>query len=534
MKRLGLLMVMLALLVGFVAPVSAAPMITAEEAGRGDALIFPMYYLNGNNTFKIRNNYGEFVQVHVRFRAAISSIELRDFDIVLSPFDVVSFELKPYVTQDGITIGQIVSEDQSFRYTAQSPWDGKKFSTNFDIRQTKQVHVRETAQEYEHNYMFGYVEVIGEAVLVGLANARPPYHQRADSVLASKKQINAWMWQATTDLGGMNEKLADVPNCLTGVQYCESGPSTGVGVALEALALQNFRTNQADVAHRDGNNYPLDGGVILHHPMYEDSRWDFNRDYMYYPGIAMGSDKAAYELPLYEQTMAWHTSFGPTWLDGDDDPTVLDEGDFFYSPAKNMLTSMGAIALNNPANNSLDEVEAALSACGGTTSHYFNNDKKMTAIVITYPTKHLHFPYDTKTGQLFTGWTDFVDTVGDFLKVGCESAFYGWGGFVAGSKYTCAMVPASIFDNEENQPTPPPPPSFGDISPIQLVPVVFPDQMYACHEVNFMTMDLFKIPFKEGWIGIAPTGLSWANAYIGVAITVNRSDFGVVYNTVLN
>ncbi|MBF0235449.1 MAG: hypothetical protein HQK65_20800, partial [Desulfamplus sp.] len=93
MKKVGLMVIAIAMIFGFTSPVSA---ITAVEGGSGDALILPLTFMDAEkNRIALRNNSNEFVQAHIRFRTGLASREVRDFDIIFSPFDVITIDLVP-------------------------------------------------------------------------------------------------------------------------------------------------------------------------------------------------------------------------------------------------------------------------------------------------------------------------------------------------------------------------------------------------------------------------------------------------------
>ena len=229
---------------------------------------------------------------------------------------------------------------------------------------------------------------------VPVVNGVPVYTAVADAT--APRGVNTVVAGAGIVVSAFNNCLADVPNILSGVAYIINQGAGGI--AVDATALQNFRTSGV-ASHRDQNNYLADTGVILH-----DSNFVANSpealDYQY------AWNKAA--LPLYQRTMYWATTFGPTWLDGDDvDLTASSEaGEVFYTG------KLGGVVLNDPTFNSLDEVEAALAAIAGTRTHFFNNDKFSTFFMLTYPTKHLHFPEDqTFLGTLWTTWADSAQLI---------------------------------------------------------------------------------------------------------------------------
>lgn len=74
--------------IGFAAPVAQAVNLTAD--GLGEVLIWPYYTVNnGFDTYlNITNTSAETVALKLRFREAYNSRDVRDFNIILSPYDV--------------------------------------------------------------------------------------------------------------------------------------------------------------------------------------------------------------------------------------------------------------------------------------------------------------------------------------------------------------------------------------------------------------------------------------------------------------
>lgn len=551
MKKIGLMVIAIAMLFVFTIPVFAA--ITAVNAGSGDALVLPLTFMDSEkNEIALRNNSKEFIQAHIRFRTGLASREVRDFDIIFSPWDVVTIYLIPVM--DSITgeyeITQISSKDKSFRYNPLSQdydaIDG--FVTNYSegtIIQSAQ-YLSEIQVNYEKT--FGYVEVFGEAVLVGLT--KPV----ADALVAAKQPINAWQWYQWNKPGGLvpkagekpiytavadatapkgvstvvggvgtivstfNNCLADLGNVLTGVTYIinkENG-----GIAIDATALQNFRTNTSVVMnHRDGNNYLADAGVILHDSNFVGTTQEA-LDYRY----AYNDSK----LPLYQKTMYWATTFGPTWLDGDDVDAIgsSEYGEKFYAPVLGVVD----IVLNAPTFNSLDEVEAALANIAGTTTHYFNNDKFNTFFMLTYPTKHLHFPENqVSVGTLWTGWKSVEQLIQGGL-VGYSTTSAPVAKLAIGSTEVCVDTNPTIFDTEENGVAAS---TVSDnVSPIFVQPPASPQVL--CWEVNFANVAMFGVEFTEGWMSLKPSGPVWAGAYAGISISIDMKTGELAFNNQLN
>lgn len=540
MKKIGLALIAFAMMVAFTVPASAV--ITAEDAGSGDALVLPLTFMDAEkNRIALRNNSNEFVQAHIRFRTGVASREVRDFDIIFSPWDVVTIDLVPVI--DEVTgeyqTTEIRSTDKSFRYNplTQDYDPAVGFVTTYSEGTLAESANYLTAEQVVYEKMFGYVEVFGEAVLVGLTETV------ADALVDAGYSINAWSWYnwnrpggvgvptvngapvytaaalataprgVTTNVGGVGTVvsaftncLADLGNVLTGVAYIDN--VQGGGVAIDATALRDFRTSGIN-AHRDGNNYAADAGVILH-----DSNFVGNTpealDYRYVYNLT--------STPLYQRTMYWATTFGPTWLDGDDvDELASSEyGENFYTGV------LGGVALNDPTFNSLDEVEAALAGIAGNTTHYFNDDKFSTFFMLTYPTKHLHFPEDQAIlGRLWVGWPSSAALI--------EGGLVGYTTVAIGSTEVCVDTNPLIFDTEENGVASP---SVAEnVSPIIVQPP--PVVQVLCWEVNYAHVGMFGVPYTEGWMSLTPTGPVWAGGYVGLSLTVDLGTGELAFNNAL-
>ncbi|MBF0235450.1 MAG: hypothetical protein HQK65_20805, partial [Desulfamplus sp.] len=283
------------------------------------------------------------------------------------------------------------------------------------------------------------------------------------------------------------------------------------------VAIQDFRTDSDNGAggtiHRDGDNYPADLGVILHDSNFVGTTPEA-RDYRYAFNDAT--------LPRYQQTMYWATTFGPTWLDGDDLDGIAssEPGEIFYTGV------LGNVALNDPSINSLDEVEAALAAIAGTTTHYFNNDEFSTFFMLTYPTKHLHFPESqTALGTLWTGWAN----VDQLIQGGIVGYTAGGNKLAIGSIEVCVNTNPTIFDTEENGVAAP---TVADnVSPIYVQPP--PVAQVLCWEVNYAHVAMFGVEYTEGWMSLTPTGPGWAGAYTGLSLSVDVQTGELAFNNKL-
>jgi len=154
--------------------------IVLENGGRGDALLFPVFYGYGENYFTISNSSGEWVQGHLRFRGAAWSGELLDFDVILSPGDVLLFRLAD-IDGDGQWEIDESLDLRNFQYTGMnmgcSPEGGTGVGRADCIDQQTLLIPQRTDQDtgawaggnitpaiIDHHRHVGYVEFIGEGI----------------------------------------------------------------------------------------------------------------------------------------------------------------------------------------------------------------------------------------------------------------------------------------------------------------------------------------------------------------------------------
>ncbi len=251
---------------------------TLQPNGAGDALLFPIYYGQFENLFTITNNSGDWIQGHLRFRGATWSTELRDFDVILSPGDVFMFRLADLDGDGQWEIDQSL-DTRNFQYTGMVFDCGgvqNCLETDRMLEPTVFTNVT-TQQKLEAQRNVGHIEFIGEAVLHGMTHSimnilisgNPGSWQDYVTTNGNGKGTNAWRWSAGPVghplcggpgvSGGFNTTfcdhgLRDVPNQLTGTAFI-SIPGQVSGLAYNADALQNFRTDSLPGTHRV-ENYP--------------------------------------------------------------------------------------------------------------------------------------------------------------------------------------------------------------------------------------------------------------------------------------
>jgi hypothetical protein len=331
-----------ALSAGVMAP-QAHAVISAHYDQEGDALIFPLFYGVLENYYAIYNNSNLWVQGHIRFRGAAWSGELLDMDIILSPNDVFVFHLTDMDADGHWELDQSL-DPNNFMYTGHSNTtcsanvpDNTGSATTLDechdfsdvlfptlatgsntLDPTLYPNINDTIVADQKAY--GYIEFIGEAVLVGCD--APPDEGcdldigEANDGHAGDNQddwpINTWLW--SDDDRGATRTDAHVPvagtldgvgNWLSGQFWIAVPGGMSTGMAGSALMFRNFRTDSGFGTHRiDDLTYPFDSEVILHtdNPAVDDAAY-------------------VYRFPdddAYEEVISFNNTWGPTFADGDD------------------------------------------------------------------------------------------------------------------------------------------------------------------------------------------------------------------------
>lgn len=244
MKKFNKLAAAVAVALGVSVAPQAQAVITVGADTQGDALLFPVFHGQFENYFTVSNTANAWVQGHIRFRGAAWSGELRDFDIILSPGDVLVFRVAD-VDGDGSWEVDQTLDPKNFMYTgmlkncgstnAGGSTGGTSVSTyvaggNYCMEPNLTALVPDattlanalydsdgtgadtaTAAEIasiqaiiDHHKTSGYVEFIGEAVLdhmthdsmdVLLTYASQPNQTKVNA----KRGTTAWAW---SDAGG--------------------------------------------------------------------------------------------------------------------------------------------------------------------------------------------------------------------------------------------------------------------------------------------------------------------------------------------
>ena len=335
-----------------------------SENGRGDALLFPVFFGWGENTFTINNNSAEWIQGHVRFHGAGWCPELLDFEVILSPGDVFAFRLAD-VDGDGFwEIDQTLEKDQNgrirnFEYTGLdhlscvSETDPNVTVANCidqnrmlipEPNNTSTPQGSLTPELIDHTRQLGYVVFIGEGVFDGLTHSLMEDFVTKPGTLASfgqreagnQKGTHLWSWVmengansdagpfcTTVTPGTCSRTASDVPNVLSGSAFITAQAGQSQSITYNALAIENFRTSS--FLHRIDNytfvdangNETLDPAVIIHN---EDGTLSDPGRFAYVYGYKE-SDNGQWDggvTAKEESRISFNNTWGPTLTDGDD------------------------------------------------------------------------------------------------------------------------------------------------------------------------------------------------------------------------
>jgi len=190
----------------------------------------------------------------------------------------------------------------------------------------------------------------------------------ADTTLGSavvngfEHQDDAKDEQDGSDTNGKNEErwTADVGNVLSGTAFLtQAGDSSGL--AYNADALVNFRTDTHGVGSHRVENYPDDIAVILHH---EDSIAN-NTPQNYAYAYSYDEYSNTNQIQNFEARISFNNTWGPTLADGDDYNQGSVDGDWLATVENfvdNNSDAWDEAFAKLP--NSLVEVNAAVRTAG--------------------------------------------------------------------------------------------------------------------------------------------------------------------------
>ncbi len=389
------------LMVGmFISSAQAVRSIEPTGETPGDVVIYPYYDVSAAtslNYFYLVNTTKFYLQAHMRFRTAECSIEVLDFDVILTPYDVFTFWVLPEVTDaDGITGPGFYSAD-AHTLAVSGLIPSKYFDSNgyvtiaFNTRRLLDLHI--AADDAADMLPKGYVEVIAEGLiqsdfwsncgpfksLVAAANA-----DYAESCTWDKNNpsgvfsdSDAIFYGTGYDKAGVDHvgkttngkdgyTRIDNGELLYGTEYfVDFASASGYGV--NAATITAFRTsdNDSDYDRHIDDNYTAPGtkvpsgynGLILH------------ADYV-------GSDMTNGN-PYFRPD--WATTFGPTLAFGDDMDAEAAGVRLVYGSVDDLEENWYANMMNENSRY---------------TAPYFSTnqaDSLITYLMLNFFTKHYHY-----------------------------------------------------------------------------------------------------------------------------------------------
>jgi hypothetical protein len=316
----------------------------------GDAMLFPVFYGAIENYYTVFNNSNTWTQVHVRFRGAAWSAELLDFPVILSPGDQFVMRVADLDGDGNWEIDQSI-DPSNYGYTPlptecysdrPETTDGgtegavsecMDFSAQLipvltDLERADDVYPNLEALDDAYGVIgqrpletrvsdprtaYGYVEVIGEAVLEECSNTRnADQYCDWDQNGKSNFPLTARMWDEqnpretpVADFTPGND-LSGVGNWLSGRFYLAVDGTSGFSG--NALMFRDFRT--AMNPHRL-DNYIRDPEVILVDGPA--SAEDGNYIYRFNDTIPIVPAPST-----FERGVSFNNTWGPTLADGDD------------------------------------------------------------------------------------------------------------------------------------------------------------------------------------------------------------------------
>jgi len=375
-------------------PAGLQPFFWAEpiwnQGGQGDALYGDFYRTTVTDTnfltyVSIENTSANWVAAHVRLRCGRYSIEILDFPILLSPYDVFWFQFEAIPDVTGAIDKVIIwSYDTKTLGYSDLPVDA-----NGKWEQTIQTTLLENyASVVDAGFATKEELTIGDIEVIGLFQTG---NQDGLTFKSLMGKFYSAASNATVDVNGnpiyqrnvipFDFVVAnDVGTSLSGHVFMGDF-TNGLYVGYGMNALRNFRTNGGFVngAYVPGYYRDLDirfpavvsAGAIVYN---------------------IAGD-AAYTDP------DWATFFGPTWNDGSNSA---------FNLAPDVVNLPGVAAY------SVDEVEDALVK-QNIRSTYFNTaftGNTYTLLVLAYPAKYLHVFFD-RNNSCLPGPAGFVWPVGD-------------------------------------------------------------------------------------------------------------------------
>lgn len=393
MKQVKKLVATMALALGVGICSQTPAHITLTPNGKGDALLFPV--LNGNfeNHFAILNDSDYWIQGHIRFRGDATSGELLDFDVILSPHDVMEFRIAD-VDGDGFWELDQSLDPKNFRYTGvlkncQSEDGNVQVQNCMDQSSLLIPPVGGSMTQAAVNYhrQWGYIEFIGEGILNGMTHnimedlINPIYAgqlaYRGQRRVGNELGTHLWSWtDADRARHGDDKGASDVPDVLSGVAFVTIS-GTSHGLSYNAEALMNFRTPFNP--HRI-DNYPPNQAVILHdeNPTGSVSGTSPFGDYVY--GFPFDATGARGDDRRDEVRLRFSNTWGPTLADGDDYSPIPTDFDITRPTVDGLDDWDRTLSHANPIKgadhiNSIAEVEEAIRYNGQRYTGFYLDDR---------------------------------------------------------------------------------------------------------------------------------------------------------------
>jgi len=389
--------------------------IGGSETG-GDALVFGYYDIRtaaqggsglSSNFFSIVNTsdtesyspcdeqqgtcYENYYQAHVRMRSGKCSVEFLDFDIILSPNDVFTFEL----TQDagtGATVFASCDTDTLTRSQFTVDNNGCYILSSASFPQMTDLiedcgscaDGSEISQaEALAETRWGYVEVIGEIELEDVCVSGCATGADCTKARLDAGEYNSWTWM--TD----GCEIDDMDDAFFGKVYYVKFDSTGLAQLGAANAISGVgAVCGLDDSYPDGSYLGQCSGIILHMPDLASELLNPTGPGYAYNAAAAVSVVGAQDMNrcFFKNTIgeAKDPVINKIGAGATFGPTLADLRDFNYSPREVSLGTADSFNTGNLVSNINDFFgkEAAVV-------HYFSiPGLGQTRAVFTFPLQH--------------------------------------------------------------------------------------------------------------------------------------------------
>jgi len=358
----------------------------------GNVLVSPLYDVRGDTAmqyFTITNVTERWVQGHIRFRSGKYSIEVLDFDIILSPNDVFTFWVLPDVGNGtpGIysTDSNTINYSQALGlapYTANAGKADATLTIPFSTLRLSQLNAGGVEEA-----RWGYWEFIVEGATTESLDGSSLLGALEAVYDTSPTQFHDWTTDCSVDAPGVGHCFGYPVESVVGHGYfVDTSTDKGYGMNVESLNLWRFEDcddvgTYIDCGYQpDKDNYPdiYSGlnGMILHEP------------------IGVNTDPSN---PFYRPD--WTTTYGPTLAFG------VAEGWFFVLEMQIAFKDFGWWWLFFGDGDVFSYLHAV-----SYMTHYISEPEYASATaLLTFPTKHFHYytgmmydPYGSCKGSTYT------------------------------------------------------------------------------------------------------------------------------------